>query len=91
MAASLARTTLAALALLAACAPSPAAAEWKFCAPEGGHCHCFGEMRFGHPGAQEHHDNDGEFFKQHPEAGLLVAYFQLNFKPFVVVWTSRST
>ena len=66
------RLPLAALALAALAAP--AAAEWKFCAPEGGHCQCFGEMRYGHPGQAEHHANGGAYFKEHPE---------------VTKWTSR--
>jgi hypothetical protein len=59
-----------ALALLACAAPTPASAEWKFCAPEGGHCHCFGEMRFGHPGTDAHHAEAGKFFDDHPEVRL---------------------
>ena len=59
------RLPLAALALAALVAP--AAAEWKFCAPEGGHCQCFGEMRYGHPGQAQHHADGGAYFKEHPE------------------------
>ena len=66
------RLPLAALALAALVAP--AAAEWKFCAPEGGHCQCFGEMRYGHPGQAQHHADGGAYFKQNPE---------------VTKWTSR--
>jgi len=70
---TMSRWALAAMAvavMLACCAPCPAAAEWKFCAPEGGHCHCFGEMRFGHPGEPEHVADDGAWFKAHPEVTL---------------------
>ena len=66
------RLPLAALALAALL--SPASAEWKFCAPEGGHCQCFGEMRYGHPGQAQHHSDGGAYFKEHPE---------------VTKWTSR--
>ena len=59
------RAAFAAIALLASAVP--ASAEWKFCAPDGGHCKCFGEMRYGHPGLEEHLADDGKWFDSHPE------------------------
>jgi hypothetical protein len=63
------RAALLAAALLALIAPI-AAEEWKFCAPGGGHCHCFGEMRWGHPGTDAQHSDDGAYFKDHPEVTM---------------------
>lgn len=62
----LARAFLA-LALAALASAPGARAEWTFCAPEGGHCSCFGEMRYGHPGQPHHLANDGAWFAAHPE------------------------
>lgn len=59
------RAAFAAIALLASAVP--ASAEWKFCAPDGGHCKCFGEMRYGHPGLDEHLADGGKWFDSHPE------------------------
>ena len=61
------RAPVLALVLLAFVSPARALQSWKFCAPQGGHCSCFGEMRFGHPGEAEHLANDGAYFKEHPE------------------------
>ena len=47
--------------------PNGAEAVWKHCADEGGTCSCFGKTRYGHHGELEHFEDDGAWFKAHPE------------------------